>query len=356
MRVIHHVQGSQAWLDWRLGGIGSSDAMVIAAAHGMVERKPWMRSLDDLFEEKMTGISKVIENPRMQRGKDGEAAARAAFEKKSGMVVSPLCAEMDSNPLIKASFDGISFDGVQFVEIKCPHETVHELALAGSIVDYYKPQVAHQGIVAWGEPSQWPADVIIHFASFVPETGDLAHVVVPASEMKAFAEVLYGHELAFLASLNSGVPPCGAEYAALSKRYLGIEAEIKALTAIKDQLRESMVAVAESKGLTSLDGNGVALDLREKTGVIDWNALCSHYSITDAEKEKYRKQGSTFWQIRVDLKRQDEESVQTATELKCTPNLVAVVAQSADSFWTQFAPPQSTRKRANRATTVSKAA
>lgn len=356
MRVVNLVQGTQAWLDWRVGGIGSSDAMVIAAAHGMIERKPWMATLDDLFEEKMTGVSRVIENPRMKRGKDSEAAARAAFEHAAGMVVQPLCAEMDGNPQIKASFDGISLDGDEYTEIKCPHEAVHELAKQKVIVDYYVPQVAHQGLVAWGHPSQWPAHGALYFVSYVPETGDIAIVKKLAAEIAAFATELYDHEIAFLDSLRRGVPPCGAEYAALAEKYLAIEIEVKKLDSVKEKLRAAMIEVATRRNVKAIDGCGVTLTEQSKSGSIDYGKLCAHYSITNAEQETYRKKGSTFWQVRVDATRASENAPQVASALVEQGNVTQVIETVADDFWGSFAPSESNRERATTASTHARAA
>lgn len=350
MQIVNHQQGSQPWLDWRLGGIGSSDAIVIAAANGMVERKDWMASLDDLFEEKMTGVSKVIDNERMKRGRDGEAPARAAFELKTGTVVNPLCAEMDNNPRIRASFDGISFDLREFSEIKCPYDAVHELAKAGEIVDYYVPQVAHQSLVAWGHPSAWPDDAVVHFVTFVPETGDLAIVRKPASDLAAFATDLYTHELTFLDSLNSGIAPCGAEYADRAREYLAIDAQIKKLEKAKDELRAAMIAIAEQRGVSAIDGAGVSVAQQVRAGTIDNTKLYAHYSISEVEREKYRKKGTTFWQIRVDSDRVPANAEEVAERLIVPGAIEKKVASNADPFWSDFLPQQSIRKPATGAT------
>ncbi len=77
-----------------------------------------------------------------------EPVARAAYERHTGSTVTPIIAESDSIPIIRASLDG--FDPFQQipVEIKCPGETAHGLALKGIVPPEYIDQVQHQIFVA----------------------------------------------------------------------------------------------------------------------------------------------------------------------------------------------------------------
>lgn len=300
MQIVTLQQGSPEWLRWRYAGIGSSDAALIAAHHGMCEKASWMSNLDALYREKITGIDKEKENMVMRRGKNGEAAARIACEAKIGIPVMPVCGEMDVNPRIRASFDGISFGGLRVVEIKCPADAVHQLAKKGGIVSYYVPQLVHQGLVAWGLPQDWPQDALIHFYTYVPETGDGALVTVRALDYLDYAAALYEHELAFLAQLDRQVPPCGEDYLGLAVQYAQLDAEIKAITKRRDALKDVMIALANKRNLKTLQGGGVLLLQAERAGTIDYARLVSEYSIAPEEVERYRKKSSTFWQIRAD--------------------------------------------------------
>ena len=349
MKIVMHEQGSQPWLDWRLGGVGSSDAMVIAAAHGMVEKKPWMRSMDALFDEKMSGVSKVVENARMRRGTEGEPFARAAFEKKSKIIVQPLCAEMDARTEVRASFDGITFDGNETIEIKCPHESVHAEAKAGRIIGYYVPQVVHQGLVAWGEPDAWPDKAIINFYSFVPETGDGAWVRKSAREFLDFARALYQHELDFLECLKTGVRPCGVEYTTLAKQYLVIEKQVKELQGASKKIKEAMIGLLKAKGTEAMDGAGVNLACRTRAGTIDYVKLCAEYGITEVEQERYRKRETKFWQAKTDLSRADPDVV-ASTATPASADVDAVIAAATDDFWTRTFESAPAEPRATKAT------
>lgn len=344
MQVVVHQQGSQAWLDWRLHGIGSSDAMVIAAHHGLIEKKDWMKSLNDLFEEKMSGIDKVVENWKMRRGTENEPAARRKFEAVTGIVVQPVCAEMDATPEVRASFDGITFDGMETIEIKCPNEDVHVLAKAGEIVDYYQPQVCHQALVAWSEPDAWPEAAKVNFGSYVPERDDFALVRKPAAEFRDFAAALYRHELAFLEMLRSGVPPCGAEFASLATRYLELDVEIKRLTKAQEPYKAALTDIAKKRGETT-QGAGVNVVRVERSGTVDWKRLAAEYNIGAEEIAKYRSKDSVSWQVRATP---PAESV-PASNSSGPEDPAKVIAGVTDPFWGTFAQ-QSDRQRAEHAT------
>jgi putative phage-type endonuclease len=368
MRVVNLVQGTQEWLDWRVNGIGSSDAMVIAAHHGLIKTRPWMQKLDDLFQEKMSGVSRVIENARMARGKSGEAAARAAFEARTGIIVSPVCGEMDDIPQIRASFDGITFGFGAYVEIKCPNEKVHAAAKQGVIIDYYRPQVAHQGIVTWGNPDNWPVDGKMYFASYVPENGDLAVVEISAADFKDFAKDLFTHEVAFLTMLNVGVAPCGSDYLVLATEYSALDQQLKDLNKRMGKLKDAMIQMAEKRGVDSIDGGGCSLGKQTRKGTIDYEALCSHYTISKEEREKYRQKDTEFWQVRVDPKHAQpftgtstgntDSGTMTRNDAPApvsTPPapIEQVIENATDDFWTSFGPPTPARPKA---TTARKAA
>lgn len=344
MKIVVHEQGSAPWLDWRLHGIGSSDAMVIAAHHGMIQKRDWMKSLNDLFDEKMSGIDRVVENDRMARGKKYEPVARRAFEAKTGIVVQPLCGEMDTTPELRASFDGITFDGLETIEIKVPDEKVHELAKAGEIVDYYLPQVCHQALAAWDVPSAWPAKAVANFGTYDPDANDLAVVRKPAVEYRDFAAELYRRELEFIEMLRSGVPPCGAEFASLAARYLSLDREIKRLSEARDKYDEALKAIAKQRGAT-VEGAGVSVIRQERTGTVNWKRLASEYSIADDEIEKYRGKGSVVWQTRTD-KNAETPVVAVATDKTAAAQEVATIG---DAFWGHFEQ-QSTQPRATHVT------
>lgn len=337
MKVVVLDQRSPEWLAWRMGGIGSSDALVIAAAAGMIDKRDWMKSLDDLYEEKVTGVEKPVEmNWRIRRGIENEPKARAKFEKSRGEVVQPVCAESADEPRLRASFDGISFDGLETMEVKCPDEEVHALAKNGEIVDYYKPQVAHQALVAWGtSPGAWPDNASVNFYSYDPEHDDGALVRLPASAIADFAAELYVHEQKFLVCVETGVPPCGGEFASLAAHFVELDAEVKRKEAVREIYKNALLKIGKDRDAT-VEGGGVSVIKVPRKGQVAWEKLAAEYGISDAEVTKYRKPDTTTWQVRSDPKviaelTSKEESATNAPDPAAKAN--AIVAGIQDNFW-----------------------
>ncbi|MCE2730323.1 MAG: YqaJ viral recombinase family protein [Sphingomonadaceae bacterium] len=126
-------QGSEEWLRWRDQGVGSSDATALMGYFGGVKKKD---------KERAAGGLKP--NARMARGTALEPFARVLFIELSGIWIRPACFQHSKYPFMRASLDGISEDRKIVVEIKSPSWKVHEEALGGSVVNYYRPQCQHQ--------------------------------------------------------------------------------------------------------------------------------------------------------------------------------------------------------------------
>ena len=128
--VVGLEQGTEQWLRWREGGVGSSDATALMGHFGGIARKE--REKDR------------APNARMQRGTALEPFARVMFIELTGKFIMPGCYQSKSHPFMRASLDGISEDRKLVVEIKSPSWKVHDLALRGQVVNYYRPQCQHQ--------------------------------------------------------------------------------------------------------------------------------------------------------------------------------------------------------------------
>ncbi len=275
---------SDAWHAWRRNGIGGSDSIVIAAEAGLCPKVAWMDSIQKLWEVK-TGLrsGRTESNWAMERGKRGEEPARQAYEKVR-TPVSPIFGENDEHPFIRASFDGLSFKGDLIVEIKCPGEAAHALAKTGKVPPYYIPQLAHQGLVAWNK--NWTGKKI-HYASFVPETGDLAVVEANMAEVIAMAEQILPAEMRFWQQVMDRTAPCGDEWASAAAVWLEKNAALKEAEAELESAREFLVALLGAE--TSKSGGGVSVSRSVRKGSVDYKEMFKALSIDSAEAEKFRK-------------------------------------------------------------------
>lgn len=293
------------WHTWRLHGIGGSDAPILAADAGLLTDKPaWLKSANWLYLIK-TGQKEqedLSNNPAVRRGKENEEPARKLFEEQTGILVSPCFGEMDLHPFVRSSFDGLTFERDVLAEIKVPSQKVHDLAKFGRVVDYYKPQLAHQALTAWGHPESW-SNEMIYFISHVPETGELVYVDKPARDYRALAEKLLDAEIKFWESVVNAVPPCGAEWLEAAARYVAVTAQLDTAKAEVETAKGRLVELlGPSK---KMEGGGVSLIRTPKAGNVDYQAALQELMPGKSKEEiaefcdRYRKEGSETLTVRV---------------------------------------------------------
>lgn len=145
MRVLDLQQGSTEWLLWRQSGIGSSDAPVI------MNGTHFKRNRIDLWKEK---LGKVLprnftpyQTERMQRGVILEPDARAWYKAFVNPNAEPVCAIHSVWDHLKASLDGWVPESQTILEIKCPGDKDHNLALENQVPEKYIPQLNHLMLV-----------------------------------------------------------------------------------------------------------------------------------------------------------------------------------------------------------------
>lgn len=187
-------QGSPKWAEWRLDGIGASDAAAIAglSASYLTMTALWKLKTRELPESALT-------NPFMaewrERGNALEPAARAAYELHVGDWVEPCLVVHPEHDWLRASLDGLSSDEMVPLEIKCPGKTKHATALAGKMPSEYYPQCQH-ALMVTGLP-------LLHYWSFDGEAGALVKVKAdPEYQAK-----LFQRERFFWECVQSGIPP-----------------------------------------------------------------------------------------------------------------------------------------------------
>jgi putative phage-type endonuclease len=161
-RIERLEQNTPKWLSWRLEGIGSSDAPVIMGEGAFKSRRL-------LWAIKTGRARDFAGNPASRRGHALEHAARNAYERELGVQMEPLCLVHDRLEWIRASLDGLSFDGATVLEIKCPL-SVRDLNAAqqGRVPSHYYGQLQHQLEVSGAEEA--------HYWSFDGRLGRLVRI------------------------------------------------------------------------------------------------------------------------------------------------------------------------------------
>ena len=121
MKQVNLEQRSQAWLDWRRYGVTASDAAVILGQSPYKSRWQLWAEKSGILEE-----PDLSSNPHVQRGIEDEDDARNRMEQALGDApLLPVCGEWEQNPRLRASFDGITKDGIP-VELKAPCQKVYQ--------------------------------------------------------------------------------------------------------------------------------------------------------------------------------------------------------------------------------------
>ena len=129
------------FLDWRLGGLGSSDAATVMCA------SPWMdpKTLWEILTEKRGYPEKTFP---MKRGLAAEPIARQCYSEMLGFRVVPRKRKHKKFPVLRASFDATNFEKKHLGELKAPGIHTHALALLGQIPWHYIWQLVHQMAVS----------------------------------------------------------------------------------------------------------------------------------------------------------------------------------------------------------------
>jgi putative phage-type endonuclease len=154
-------QGSTAWLAWRRGGVGASDAPAVMGV------SPWM-DLETLWLDKTGRRPGGFSNHAMRRGQRLEPEARALYIRTTRVRVEPVCLEHDAHPWMRGSLDGISADGSVVLEVKCPGAADHGVALRGGVPEKYVPQLQHLLAVSGAG--------VCHYWSYRDDAGTLIEV------------------------------------------------------------------------------------------------------------------------------------------------------------------------------------
>lgn len=165
MRISNHVQGSEEWLQSRLGKPTASNFGKLITPTG----KPSASAdgyINELIAQRITGeLPEFYTNSAMERGNELEPAAKALYEFTYGVEVVEAGLCLHNTLDCGASPDGLVGDDGG-LEIKCPLPHNHIASLrSGDVTTKYIPQI--QGCL-WITGREW-----WDFMSYHPAMEDL---------------------------------------------------------------------------------------------------------------------------------------------------------------------------------------
>ena len=172
-RIERLQQNTPEWHHWRQQGLGGSDAPVVMGEAAF--KSPRM-----LWAIKTGRAPEGASSLAARRGRELEGLARRAYERQSGIQMEPLCLVHDELRWMRASLDGLSFDGSTVLEIKCPINAEASAAKRGYIPPQYYAQLQHQLEVSRAAE--------VHYWSFDGRAGTLIRVTPDREYKKRLVE------------------------------------------------------------------------------------------------------------------------------------------------------------------------
>ncbi len=256
-------------------GIGASDAPVIMGETPFRDpRALWSIKTGRLQEEQA--------GPAARRGRKLEAFARRAYERQTGIQVEPLCLVHQEFEWMRASLDGLSFDGSTLLEIKCPLNLRDRAsAQEGHIPPQYHAQLQHQLEVTGAEQA--------HYWSFDGTNGVLIEIRLDREYAKRLVEA----EAAFwqLVKENRWPEQAGEEldrsadpkWRNLALRYREARLRLEKAECEEHKLRAELRCMATAKRTY---GGGVEVVKSSRRGAVDYAAVPE---LRGVNLEPYRK-------------------------------------------------------------------
>lgn len=293
-REVHLEPNSSEWYAWRERGIGASEVPAI-----MGESR--YQSAKSVWEVKTNRAKPFAGNHYTRSGQYHEPYARQEYGKLYEPVV-PHCYESLLVPYMRASLDGINFDGTCIVEIKCPlTQTVPHEAKAGRVAKHYYGQLQAQLFVTGAR--------LAHFFVWFSSNGYLVEVqrndeyISRMLERAAwFWSAVQANVWPEDATATAPAEPCDVldmsendEWARAAAGYRDAIQRLKAAEAEVTPLEATLKRLA----IRTARGAGVEVRKGKRAGAIDYKKIPAVLALTSDELEEYRKAEVPITEIKV---------------------------------------------------------
>ena len=274
-RIERLHQNTPEWHRWRTQGIGASDAPVIMG------ETPF-KTPRTLWSIKTGRMQEDPAGPAARRGRDLERFARRTYERQTGIQMEPLCLVHDEFQWMRASLDGLSFDGSTLLEIKCPL-SLRDRASAqeGRIPSQYYAQLQHQLEVSGAQQA--------HYWSFHGTDG----ILIEVRPDKEYAKRLVQAEAAFWQLVTEDHWPeldneeldlsADPQWRQAALRYREVRLRLESAAFEEHRLRAALTRMATARRTC---GCGVEVLKSSRRGAVDYSAVPE---LRGVNLEPYRK-------------------------------------------------------------------
>ena len=274
-RIERLHQNTPEWHRWRTQGIGASDAPVIMGETAF-------KTPRTLWSIKTGRMREASAGPAARRGRDLERFARRAYERQTGIQVEPLCLVHQEFEWMRASLDGLSFDGSTLLEIKCPLNLRDRAsAREGRVPSQYHAQLQHQLEVSGAEQA--------HYFSFHGTDG----ILIEIRPDQEYAKRLVEAEATFWQLVKENRwPELANEELDLSAdpkwhdaalRYRQVKLRLENAASEEHELRATLERMATARRTY---GCGVEVLKSSRKGAVDYSAVPE---LRGVNLEPYRK-------------------------------------------------------------------
>lgn len=276
-------QGSDAWLAMRRKYITSTDAAVILGVDPWTTPYQLMMRKRDLLPEQQV-------NERMIRGRDLEPIARDAYIAQTGHPMIPVCV-LHENGWLMASLDGMDDTLTQAVEIKCPGEENHRMALDGVIPENYFVQCQQQLACCNNQISldYWSFDG--KQGVCLPVEPNLEIQARILEEGKAFYDLMMSGEMPPLTERDY-VARDDDLYQLSVYRWMAAKEGLEQAKKLESDAREDLIRLCEHQ---NTKGCGISLRRSVRKGDVDFRSVPELFGV---DLDQYRKEPIITWTIR----------------------------------------------------------
>lgn len=285
MRIINLEQGTPEWEASRRETFNASECGLL------FECSPFHRKenqQDILALIKYHGL-KEYQNKAMIAGLEFEPVIREYVEKLIGEPLEPLVGCYDEDERFRASFDGITFDGLKILEVKNSKNTYEHVTQYGEPPRHYLLQVQQQLLVSGA--------VDCLFAVRNPETGEIVTVsIAPDKEMQ---KEIIERWLAFEKKYKNAPAPIiedeeertDEEWQTYAEKIKELNGQIKALDEELKEYKEAVIAMAGGR-----KAKGCGIQVYPVTrNTVDYKAIITQNKIDTAPFTK----STTSWTVKI---------------------------------------------------------
>jgi putative phage-type endonuclease len=288
-------QQTEAWRQWRAEGIGAS------FAPGVMNVSPWFpRTPYEVFLLLTSRAAPPPPTGAMRRGLALEAAAREAFEARTGLLVEPGTREHPEYAFLRASLDGITLDGREIVELKAPgRERFDALRTTGTVPTHYYWQIQQQLAVSGAARC--------HLWIYTPGEDGLLVTIEPHGE--DIASLLERARALWDCVQTDTAPPLtdrdtivrtDPEWLTVAVEYRQAKAVVTEWTTVLDRAQRTLIGLMQ--GAAHVAGGGIVATHSARQGAVDYKAIVQAH-LPDIDIAPYRRPGGE--QVRITVSTQD---------------------------------------------------